>query len=629
MVNSLTLAKSFAEKAKTFHAKIAVLGDICLDRYTFIDTRISEISVETGLPTQSVKKEEYKLGAAGNVAVNLQKLGCHVDIYGVIGNDWNGKILLSLFDKQRINHDGIIMQKRDWQSHVYSKTIRQKEELNRLDYGNFNKPYYETIDRLISVFTSKMPTYDAIIINEQVLSGLHCTYLVTKLQKIIDGTDDKLFFVDTRNYIGSYKNVIYKLNKSEILSYTNENSIREAGKKLSSFSGKPVVITCGKEGAISISENEFNIAFGIDFDKPIDTVGAGDAFIAALASSTALGFSLDNATAIANFSASVSCLTLFGTGHPTPDEIIKVSENPQWRYNGWKIQEISEKKYVEDTDIEIIENFSSKLAIPDIAIFDHDGTISVLRQGWEKVMKNTLLLAISFYISRNPEEKEKIEDKIDQLIDTTTGIQTIIQMHMFTEMIKKEKLLPEPLIKTPAEYKAIYINNLKANMKSKLSAIKKGILSPEDLTMKDAIKFLRYLSNNGTILYLASGTDKDDVIEEANILGYGNLFGDNIFGSIDDISKDPKAAAIEAIIKTLPEEKRTHEKCIIFGDGPVEMREARKNGFGAIGILSDEKQRYGINDKKRKRLILAGAELLIPDFSEINKIFDMRRYDYV
>ena len=91
MVNSLTLAKSFVEKAKTFHAKIAVLGDICLDRYTFIDTRISEISVETGLPTQSVKKEEYKLGAAGNVAVNLQKLGCHVDIYGVIGNDWNGK----------------------------------------------------------------------------------------------------------------------------------------------------------------------------------------------------------------------------------------------------------------------------------------------------------------------------------------------------------------------------------------------------------------------------------------------------------------------------------------------------------------------------------------------------------
>lgn len=625
MITHYNVATAFAKEAGKTCVKIAVIGDICLDRYTFIDSRLSEISVETGLPTQSVRREEYKLGAAGNVALNLRKLGCDVDIYGVIGKDWNGKILTALFDEQKINREGIIIQKKNWQSHVYCKTILQKKELNRLDYGNFNKPSEDTIDELLSIFSERLPSYQAVIINEQVMNGLHCSYLIARLQKIIDNSNDKLFFVDTRNFIGAYHHVIYKLNKSEIESYTNEYSLREAGKKLSSISEKPVIITCGKEGAISISEDEFNVAFGIDFDKPIDTVGAGDAFIAALTASAAMGFSLKESTEIANLSAAVSCLTLFGTGHPTPDEIAKNAENPHWRYNGWKIKEATERKFIDDTEIEIVERLDNKLMIPDIAIFDHDGTISVLRQGWEKVMKETFMTALSYYISRNPEKKEKVEEEINQLIDTTTGIQTIIQMHLFADMIKTKKLLPEPLIKTPSEYKAKYINNLKVTMKNKLTAIRKGILSPEDLTMKGSIEFLHYLSEKGTILYLASGTDKEDVMEEANILGYGNLFGNNIFGSIDDVSKDPKAAAIEAIIKTLPEEKRTHEKCIIFGDGPVEMREARKNGFSAIGILSDEKQRYGINEKKRNRLILAGAEILIPDFSEIDKIFDMER----
>ena len=57
-----------------------------------------------------------------------------------------------------------------------------------------------------------------------------------------------------------------------------------------------------------------------------------------------------------------------------------------------------------------------------------------------------------------------------------------------------------------------------------------------------------------------------------------------------------------------------------FGDGPVEMREAKKRGLVAVGILSDEKQRYGANLSKRERLILGGANLLIPDFSMANEL---------
>ena len=54
---------------------IAVVGDFCLDVYWFIDESKSEISIETGLPTQPIKKQRYSLGGAGNVTNNLRAMG--------------------------------------------------------------------------------------------------------------------------------------------------------------------------------------------------------------------------------------------------------------------------------------------------------------------------------------------------------------------------------------------------------------------------------------------------------------------------------------------------------------------------------------------------------------------------
>jgi hypothetical protein len=46
------------------------------------------------------------------------------------------------------------------------------------------------------------------------------------------------------------------------------------------------------------------------------------------------------------------------------------------------------------------------------------------------------------------------------------------------------------------------------------------------------------------------------------------------------------------------------------------MRETQRRGGLCIGVASDELRRFGINLSKRKRLIRAGADLIIPDFSQ-------------
>ena len=58
----------------------------------------------------------------------------------------------------------------------------------------------------------------------------------------------------------------------------------------------------------------------------------------------------------------------------------------------------------------------------------------------------------------------------------------------------------------------------------------------------------------------------------------------------------------------------------VFGDGPVEIRECRKREGIAVGIASDEIRRHGLDLEKRTRLIKAGAHLVVPDFSQFDKL---------
>ena len=56
-------------------ARVAVLGDSCLDVYRIIDPDESELSVETHLPVRLVRQQQYSLGDAGNVITNLVDRG--------------------------------------------------------------------------------------------------------------------------------------------------------------------------------------------------------------------------------------------------------------------------------------------------------------------------------------------------------------------------------------------------------------------------------------------------------------------------------------------------------------------------------------------------------------------------
>ena len=115
-----------------------------------------------------------------------------------------------------------------------------------------------------------------------------------------------------------------------------------------------------------------------------------------------------------------------------------------------------------------------------------------------------------------------------------------------------------------------------------------------------------------------SGTDRDDVRNEAAKVGAAHYFNE-IWGAVPSIEDYSK----EKVLKEIIAMHGLHgTEVMTVGDGPVEIRNGKENGCITIGVASDETKCHGLDELKRERLIRAGADILIGDFSEGPALID-------
>ncbi len=614
-------------------ARIAVVGDFCLDAYWFIDESKSEISIETGQLTRPVKQQRYSLGGAGNVTNNLTAMGVKdVRAFGVIGPDPFGTEMVKVMQENGINPQNLIIQEENWSTHVYTKPYIADVEQNRIDFGNFNELSNATADRLISLLKNEIPQVDVVIINQQVLSGIHTEYFRKQLVKVIQHFPDKIFIADSRNYSEVYDGAYRKMNDREAANLiglkkdANDvvlySEVRDAAEQLYKKFGKPLFITRGERGSVIVDETGVTDIYGLMIISKVDPVGAGDSYLAGAAATLAAGYTMQTAAETGSYVAGVTVQKLFQTGTATPEEIIKIGSDPDFVYRPELAEDIRHALFWNSSEIEIVNEWPEKLQISH-AIFDHDGTISTLREGWEQIMVPMMMKAILGEQFHEADEAlyHKVHTRVIDFVDKTTGIQTLVQMKGLVELVKEFGLVPENQILDEFGYKEIYNKELLAMVKEREAKLLRGELSVEDFTLKNAVSLLEKLHKAGVTLYLASGTDEDDVKNEARILGYDHLFEGGIYGAVGDVTKEAKKMVLDRILNTIGESKTG--QLAAFGDGPVEIRETRKRGGATIGIASNEVKRHSLNESKRSRLIKAGADVIIPDFSQLQKLLQL------
>ena len=131
---------------------------------------------------------------------------------------------------------------------------------------------------------------------------------------------------------------------------------------------------------------------------------------------------------------------------------------------------------------------------------------------------------------------------------------------------------------------------------------------------------LQELVAQGLTCYLASGTDEHYVKEEAALLQLDHYFADRIYGALDDYQKFSKAMVIRRIIE---DSQIAGDQIVGFGDGYVEIEEVKKVGGLAIGIACDEFTREGLDEWKVQRLTEAGADHIIADYRDLDRLLEL------
>ncbi len=246
-------------------------------------------------------------------------------------------------------------------------------------------------------------------------------------------------------------------------------------------------------------------------------------------------------------------------------------------------------------------------------VFDFDGTISLIRDGWQNVMVPMMVEFIQTETDTS-ETQEQLEALVVEFVDRLTGKQTIYQMIQLGEEIAKRGGVP----KEPLDYKDEYNRRLLPIVEGRIARLAAGVLPAESLRVPMALEFLQRLrvvkgASQGVTCYLASGTDIEFVQKEAELLGVATYFDGGIFGALREYKKFSKAMVIE---KILTDFGISDSELLIVGDGYVEIENAKAVGAIAVGVASVEDNIYDMNADKRERLIRAGADIIIPDFRD-------------
>lgn len=619
--------------AKIGSVRIAVYGDFCLDAYWLMDPDGSEVSVETGLKAESVAKHMYSPGGAGNIVANLAALKpAAIKILGVIGNDIYGRELSSQLQDLGADTSSLIIQNENFDTYTYTKKYYGDREDPRIDFGLKNRRTKDTDAAILSNLEDALENYDALIFNQQVAGSITNLSFIDEANKLFKRYNDKIVVLDSRHFNASFQNVYRKANEIEIAvligkdvdpqDFVSLTEARQYGNLVFEQYEKPVFVTCGDRGIISIDSSGITETPGLQLLKKLDTVGAGDTTISALSLCLAAKVSPAESAQLANLAAGVTVQKLFTTGTANGEEIMALSNDADYNYQPELAMDLRQAEYLPNSEIELCNsNIVSETGEIKHALFDHDGTISTLRQGWETIMEPVMIKAIlgSKYESADNRLYQEVKKQVLEFIDMTTGIQTILQMEGLVKMVDEFNIVPKEEILDKFGYKKTYNDALMEMVNQRIGKLKKGELKIADFTMKGAISILKALKEKGIKLYLASGTDKEDVINEANMLGYADLFEGRIYGSENDIRKYSKRMILNKIIR---ENKLSGNELLVFGDGPVEIKECIKVNGIAIGVASDEVKKSGLNQEKRTRLIKSGAQILIPDFSQANRLLE-------
>jgi len=293
--------------------KVLVVGDAMLDTYMW--GKVDRISPEAPVPIVLLKNKEYRIGGAGNVALNTAALGATTFMVSVIGDDEHGRLLQKLFNEQQINTDYLV---RSGKRITTNKTriISSNQQMMRLDAeitsdlsSELEATFMEQVKQCIEKEQPQVlifEDYNKGVLTEKVITTL---IALCKEHGVITAVDPK------RKNFFSYKGVdIFKPNLKEVkeglnllLDEINDSVLENIHAQLNALLQHRIsLITLSEKGMFYHSPNEHRVV-PAHVRNIADVSGAGDTVIAVAALVYAASKNIALATEVANIAGGLVC----------------------------------------------------------------------------------------------------------------------------------------------------------------------------------------------------------------------------------------------------------------------------------------------------------------------------------
>lgn len=293
--------------------KVAVVGDIMLDTYWW--GNVDRISPEAPVPVVVLDEKELRIGGAGNVALNTVALGAPTVLFSVIGNDNDGKTLLSILKNNNIQTDNIVLSDARITTNK-TRVISRNQHMIRLDAEMISDINESEQLLLLKSFTDFIEAErPSVVIFEDYNKGVLTEEVNQKMISVCEQNDIVTTADPKRKNFFSYKGVtIFKPNLKEVkdglnvlLDNVSKTFLQDIHRQLEKKLHHSISLITLSEKGIFYQQDQTSEIIPTHVRSIADVSGAGDTVIAVASLVYAKTKDINLAAAMANIAGGLVC----------------------------------------------------------------------------------------------------------------------------------------------------------------------------------------------------------------------------------------------------------------------------------------------------------------------------------
>ncbi|HEY5690821.1 MAG TPA: bifunctional ADP-heptose synthase [Cyclobacteriaceae bacterium] len=307
---------------------VLVIGDIMLDSYIW--GHVDRVSPEAPVPIVRVKKRDYRLGGAANVALNIQALGAKPVLCALVGEDDPGNKLLECLDQQNMSREGIVVSK-NRPTTIKTRIIASHQHVVRVDDESDQELVKDEEHELLKQIEMLIPKCNAIIF-EDYDKGVINASLIAKTVAMANKKGIPIIVDPKKRNFMAYNGVtLFKPNLKELreglkldIDGGDQSQVEKAVGILRKQLNAGVMLTLSERG-VYIDYKSSKLKLAAHTREIADVSGAGDTVVSIAGLCVALDLEPGLIAALSNLGGGLVCEHT-GVVPINKDELIKEAQ---------------------------------------------------------------------------------------------------------------------------------------------------------------------------------------------------------------------------------------------------------------------------------------------------------------